>query len=106
MKGPLSHSHRAPWTGLQSDPLLGVLGAGGVCSFSWEDLPSPDAPHSQGASANPGAAATPSPTLGRIQGATGPICSWSQSWSQPGPGSLVVILNGSTLLSSSSSARE
>lgn len=106
MKGPLSHGHREPWTGLQSDPLLGVLGAGGVCPFSWEDLPSPGAPHSQGAGANPRAAASPSPTLGRIQGATGPICSWSQSWSRPGPGSPVVILNGSTLLSSSSSARE
>ena len=72
--------------GLQSDPLLGVLAVWGACPFCWEDLPFPGAPHSQRARASPGATAPPSTTLGRVQGATGPVCGWSQSWSRPARG--------------------
>lgn len=62
-------------------------------------------PQPPGVCTNPEAVPRPSPTLTHVQGVAGPIWNWRQSWSRPGPGSAVVILNGCTLPSSSVSAR-
>lgn len=75
----------SPGQACKVTPFWVSSGPGGL-PFSWEDLPSPGAPHFQGARTNRGATALPSPTLSRVQGATATSAAGARAGAGPAQG--------------------